>query len=341
MNKRTIFGLLTICCMLTACSTDQKQKSTNAVRVETEQVSRADANDFSTQYVGEVEAETSTSVSFMGNGTVQKILVSEGQHVSRGQLIAIMDETQCLNSLQSSKASMKQAQDAYDRMKLLHDHQSLSEMEWVQVQTNLEKAKSDVQMRQKNLADCRLTAPCSGVVGSKDIEAGMTAMTGQTVCRILDINRVKVKISVPEKEIMNIAPEATVTVDALGGEQFNSTGVERGVNADAVSRTYEVRYSVNNQDGKLLPGMVCSVQPHNLQISESQNLITLPITSVQRSADGKMFVWTVLHGLAHRTEVTLGKAQGNRIAILSGVKIGDSVVTKGYQKLNENCKVNE
>lgn len=340
MKKKTIMGVMMMSILMTACSTQEKEKTKEAVRVQTEKVSMADADMLSTTYVGDVEAESSTAVSFTGSGTVTKVLVNEGQYVNKGQLIAVMDDTQNQNAVMAAEAMMKQAQDAYDRMKVLYERKSLSEMDWVEVQSKLQQAKSSLLMAQKAKSNCRLLAPCSGVVGNKMIESGMTALPAQPVCNIMDIRRLKVKISVPEKEIMNIANDATITVDALGGEEFHSVGVEKNISADAISRTYDVRYVVNNADRKLLPGMVCEVKVDNGQQNISaEKLVTVPITSVQRSADGSMFVWTVKQGVAHRSKVDVGSSKGNRISVLSGINEGDIIVVKGYQKLNEGAEV--
>lgn len=336
MNKFVFIGVLMTGCLMMGCSGTKEEKTNNGVSVVTERVQKSLDCD-GTSFVGEVEAESSTAVSFSGSGTLLRVLVNEGQHVSKGQLIAVIDDTQSRNAMMAAEAVLTQAQDAYDRMKMLHDRKSLSEMDWVDVQSKLLQAKASVQMTKKAVEDCRLVAPCSGVVGKKMLEAGMTALPAQPVCNILNINKVKVKISVPEKEIKNISRSATVTVDALGGETFQSVGFEQGVSADAVSRTYEVRYILDNKDGDLLPGMVCRTLP--TLHGEGTPMISVPITAVQRSAEGKMFVWTVKEKTAHRTEVTTGKASGNRIAVVSGLREGDEVVTKGYQKLNEDCKV--
>jgi len=338
-KKGFLMGTMVMSCMLVACNSQKEEKTADAVSVKSEVVSGTDESIIGVAYVGEVEAQSSTSVGFTGSGTVLRVLVEEGQHVNKGQLIAEIDDTQSRNAVMAAEAMMTQAQDAYDRMKVLHDRQSLSEMDWVEVQSRVQQAKSTLQMAQKSLEDCRLVAPCSGVIGSKMMEAGMVALPAQPVCRILDIRNVKVKVSVPEKDVVNVAPEATISVDALGGDSFVSKGVERGVTADAISRTYDVRYLVDNADGRLLPGMVCNVQSRNNTSSQSDDFITVPVTSVQRSADGTMFVWTVKEGVAHRTKVEVGKASGNRVIVTQGLKKGDEVVIKGYQKLYENCKV--
>lgn len=132
-------------------------------------------------------------------------------------------------------------------------------MKRVETESKVQQAEAQLQMARKAFADCRITTPCAGVIGSRMIEPCMTALPAQPVCNILNINKVKVKISVPEKDIMHIDAGALITVEDLCGATFHSAGMEKGVKADAISRTYEVRYLVNNTEKKLLPGMVCSV----------------------------------------------------------------------------------
>ena len=93
-----------------------------------------------------------------------------------------------------------------------------------------------------------------------------------------------------------------------------------------------------NAERKLLPGMVASVQFGNIE-KPSKDL-TLPVTAVQRKADGSLFVWTIANdSTAHRAIVRTGETMGNRIAITDGMTEGSRVVTEGYQKLSENTKV--
>jgi len=325
-------------CLLTACNTEPEIKTKDAVSVVTENVSKTMLQNSDVNYVGEVAEMQSTTVSFMNTGTISRILVSEGQRVNKGQLIAVIDSTQCYNAMLASKAMLDQAQDSYDRMKILHERQSLSEMDWVEVQSKYQQAKSSLEITKKSLADCKLLAPCSGVIGKKMLEAGMSALPAQPVCNILDISKVKVKISVPEKEISNVGIDARISVDAIGGDVFSSVAMEKGVSADAVSRTYEVRYIVENPQQKLLPGMVCNVSVQK-KGDPQQNIITLPITAVQQNAGGDKYVWKISGDLAHRNIVKTGKSVGDRIEILDGISEGDIVVIKGCKKLNENSKI--
>ena len=337
MNK----GFLGLLALLMVCSCgDKKESPTKAsTRVKTHLVSPAFSDDAQT-YVGIVEERQGTAVSFTGMGLVKRVLVNEGQFVGRGQLIAEMDDTQARNLLSGTEAAMNQANDALSRYKMLHDNGSLPEVQWVEIQSKVAQAKSQYEVARKNLADCRLVAPVSGIIGKKLVGAGETAMPSQAVVTILDISSVKVKVSVPEAEIsaINASTPSSINVEAAQ-KQVRGGKIEKGVQADALTHTYDVRINVQNSDRKLLPGMVASVR----FISEGSQSITgmsLPVTAVQKAADGSQFVWTVAaDSTAHRSKVTIGNTHGNHVAITGGLNMGQRVVTEGYQKLSEGTKV--
>jgi RND family efflux transporter MFP subunit len=336
--KKGFLGLLAI---LLVCSCGNKKKSgvKAPTRVKTQMVSPAFADDAQT-YVGIVEEHEGTAVSFTSMGVVKRVLVNEGQVVGRGQLIAEMDDTQARNLLSGAEAAMTQASDALERYKMLHDAGSLPEVQWVEIQSKVAQAKSQLEVAKKNLADCRLTAPVSGIIGKKLVGAGETAMPSQAVVTILDISSVKVKVAVPEAEIsaINAATPSTIAVEAA---QTTVSGgrIEKGIQADALTHTYDVRINVNNVGRKLLPGMVASVK----FIAEGSQGITgksLPVTAVQKAADGSLFVWTVAKdSTAHRSKVSIGATNGNHVAITDGLDMGQRVVTEGYQKLSDGTKV--
>ena len=343
--KQSFLGLLAV---LMVCSCGNKQASgvKAPTRVETEIVGSAGA-DAEQQYVGIVEEREGTAVSFTSMGIVKRMLVSEGQYVGRGQLIAEMDDTQARNLLTGAEAQMAQADDALARYKMLHDNGSLPEVQWVEIQSKVAQAKSQLEIAKKNLADCRLTAPVSGIIGNRMVKAGETALPSQAVVTILDISSVKVKVSVPEAEVGSITATTPtkIKVDAVSKEMTGGR-IEKGVQADALTHTYDIKVNVANADRKLLPGMVASVSfgNHGDRLLDSgQNhepVPMIPVTSVQKKADGSLFVWTVAKdSTAHRTTVVVGHTVGNRIVINSGVGSGERVVTEGYQKLSEGTKV--
>ena len=322
-----------------SCSEKKGDGVKAPTRVKTEVVGTSAANG-QPPYVGIVEEREATAVSFTGMGVVKRVLVNEGQAVGRGQLIAEIDDTQARNLLSGAEAQMNQANDALERYKMLHDNGSLPEVQWVEIQSKVAQAKSQYEIAKKNLADCRLTAPVSGIIGKKLVGAGETALPSQAVVTILDITSVKVKVAIPEAEISGITAStpSTISVEAAQ-KQVNGGRIEKGIQADALTHTYEVRINVQNGDRKLLPGMVANVQFIAVAQQNTEQTI-LPVTAVQKRADGTLFVWTVAKdSTAHRTTVSTGETQGNRIAISSGIENGQRVVTEGYQKLSEGTRV--
>ena len=292
-------------------------------------------------YVGMVEECEATAVSFTGMGVVKRVLVNEGQAVGRGQLIAEMDDTQARNLLSGAEATLTQANDALERYKMLHDAGSLPEVQWVEIQSKVAQAKSQYEVARKNLADCRLTALVSGVIGKKLIGAGETALPSQAVVTILDISSVKVKVAIPETEIGGISGNTSsiIKVEAIG-RSFEGGRIEKGVQADALTHTYDIRIHVANKERKLLPGMVASVLFSSDKREVKSEKLSMPVTAVQKQADGNLFVWTVgKDSTAHRTTITTGETLGNRIVVASGISEGERIVTEGYQKLSENTKV--
>ena len=339
IRTKTMMLLLMAGLLLSSCGEKKKEGQKAPTRVKTQMVSPAMA-DGSQTYVGIIEEREATAVSFTGMGVVKRVLVNEGQAVSRGQLLAEIDDTQARNLLSGAEAQMTQANDALERYQMLHDNGSLPEVQWVEIQSKVAQAKSQLEVAKKNLADCRLTAPVSGIIGKKLIGAGETALPSQAVVTILDVSSVKVKVAVPEGDISSIHRDtpSTISVEAVGTTVKGGT-IEKGIEADALTHTYDVRINVVNTDRKLLPGMVASVK---FMQEGSQSIAgkSLPVTAVQKAADGSLFVWTIANdSTAHRAKVSIGSTSGNNVAITDGLNMGQRVVTEGYQKLSENTRV--
>ena len=342
-------GLLGLLVLLALSSCSEKKPGSTGLqkdgvkaptRVKTEVVTSAIDSRGQT-YVGIVEEREATAVSFTGMGVVKRVLVGEGQAVSRGQLLAEMDDTQARNLLSGAEAQMAQANDALERYQMLHDNGSLPEVQWVEIQSKVAQAKSQLEVAKKNLADCRLVAPVSGIIGHKMVGAGETALPSQAIVDILDISTVKVKVAVPEAEVSNITVHtpSTIQVEAIS-RSYAGGHIEKGVTADAMTHTYDVRINVQNAERKLLPGMVASVHFAAAAPQHTERALAVPVTAVQKNADGTLFVWAVgSDSTAHRKPVQIGTTQGNRIAVTDGIGNGQRIVTEGYQKLSEGTMV--
>lgn len=337
--KKNILMLLTATFLAVGCGPQESPTEKAPIRVKT-QVTSLEETSSSRMYVGKIEENEATAVSFTSMGVVKRVSVREGQYVTPGQLIAEMDDTQARNLLNGAEAAMIQANDAYDRYKMLHDKGSLTDAQWVEVQSKVAQAKAQLEVAQKNLADCRLTAPVSGVIGRRQISAGETALPSQSVVSILDIRQVKVKVAIPEMEINSIHPQTSTRIEVKAIEGHYQGGkIEKGVQADALTHTYDVRITADNTDGRLLPGMVANVQFGTTGTTHGNDIL-VPVTSVQRKVDGSLFVWTIdTDSRAHRSTVKVGDVHDNNITIVEGLDTGTRIVTEGYQKLSEGSKV--
>ncbi|MDR1681156.1 MAG: efflux RND transporter periplasmic adaptor subunit [Prevotellaceae bacterium] len=289
-------------------------------------------------YTGTVEESTAISLSFSMLGTVEEVLVAEGQHVQKGQLLATLNSATAQNSLTTTQSQLNRAQDAYDRLAKLHANGSLPDIKFVEVETGLQQAKSMVEIARKSLDDCRLYAPRSGIVASRSIEPGVNVMPGVAAFKLVTVDKVNVKIPVPESEIGDIAvgQDATIEVPALNNGTFTGKVELKGVTANSISHTYDVKIGVDNPQLRLMPGMVCKA---SLKRADVQVDIVIPNRTVQTSPDGKRFVWLADNGVARRRYITSGKLSGNGVAVSEGLSAGDQLIVEGYQNVSEGMKI--
>lgn len=330
-------SLLVCVGLLTGCKQDVKSAERGPVKVVTEKVA-ATTLDGGQGFSGTVEEENGASLSFATAGTVSKIYVSEGQMVAQGALLAEVDPVTAQNAYDGALATREQAEDAYARMKQLHDAGSLPEIQWIEVQSKLKQAVAAEQIARKGLNDCKLYAPFGGFVAQKLVEVGQNAMPGVPVLKLVKIGQVKVKIAVPETEIASVrkGDKVAITVQALGGKKFEGTVAEKGVEANALSRSYDVKVAVANPQNELLPGMVCNAF---LGEAASQQAIVLPSHVVLLDSDNRTFVWLNVGGKAVKRYVTIGEQTARGVVVSSGLAAGDAVITEGWQKVSEGMAV--
>ncbi len=338
-----VFPLTILLVALSACSHDSKEKDNSRPPVRVKTITVADngvKSNFS--YSGTVEEESGTVVSFSAAGTIRTLNVSEGDRVTKGQLIGTLDDGSLRNAYDIAKATLEQAQDAYKRMKLLHDANSLPEIKWVDVQSKLKQAESAAEIAKIALDDAKLHAPVSGVVSEKMASVGQTVAPGIPVAKIVDIRSVKVGISVPENEISKFSSGATATITTKAAPDETYTGkiVEKAVAANPLSRSYLVKYLVDNSAGRLLPGMICEVGVDGESAdARSGEGIILPLQVVLLDADNTNFVWLDSADVAVKRVVRTGEMLPEGVMIEAGLHPGDKVIVAGTEKVSHGSKV--
>ena len=289
-------------------------------------------------YIGAAEESNAISLSFPLMGTVERIAVSKGQRVGKGELLAVLNSETTQNSHDVAKATLMRAQDAYDRIKPLHEKGSVTDIQFVEVETGLKQAIAMEAIALKNLEDTKLYAPFAGIIAQRFIEAGVNVMPGVMVFRLVSIDEVDVNVPIPENEINDIrmGQPAIITVAALGNKQFNGTVHQKSVEANIVSRTYDVKLRVKNPQSELMHGMVCRVI---IARKDAKPQIVIPNKSVQTAPDGKRFVWLSVGNVATRRFITTGALTDLGVTVESGLSEGDKLITEGYNKVSEGMMV--
>jgi RND family efflux transporter MFP subunit len=328
--------LIVLVCMALLVSCQQKKSAEQIQPVTVRVVKMIPVQMDGTQsYSGTMEEVSGTSLSFSVGGMVKQVLVDEGQRVSKGQLLAVVDDETTRNAHAAAQSVRQQAEDAYRRMKQLHDNGSLPEIQWVEVESKLKQAVSSEQIAQKSLHDTRLYAPFAGVIGQKSIDVGQNAIPGMQSFKLVNINQVKVKISVPESEISKVrmGQTALVSVSALSGRTFEGRVCEKGISADALSRSYDVKILLDNKGGLLMPGMICDA---SLEKAGGSTVFILPASIIQLDDDNRQFVWVDVNGKAQKRMVQTSAQTSGGVIITNGLNRGDEVLIEGQQKVSEN-----
>ena len=329
--------------ILAGCSSGTKNTdkadADQAIKVKVQQIGNS-LESTEQSYIGTIGESVSVPLSFLITGTVEKVLVEEGQSVTKGQLLAVLNDESYRNMYQIALSKEQQAQDAFNRLEPVYKKGSLPEIKYVEIKTGLEQAHSMASISEKNLKDCNLYAPTSGMIGRRMIEPGMSIIPGNPVFHLVKIEKVKVSVPVPEKEISQIVKgqKAQIRVSAIGDHPFEGEITEIGVLSNILSHTYTVKIELNNPAKILKPGMVCNVKINNPAMTER---IIIPLSAVQTDGKGDKYVF-VTNPATNKVEkkpVEAGPLAGNGVVIRNGLSAEDLIITEGYQKIDESSTI--
>lgn len=324
--------------MLTGCAekkeTNVKYNSVIDVDVMTVDVSN---NENYRNYIGTLKSNVEVPMSFEFGGVLTGVYVHNGQAVKKGDILARVDDRTARSLHETSLASLHQAEDAYERLKKVHDEGGISDVRWVQMLTDLERARQAEVTARKHLEDCTLCAPQDGVVSMDTRIVGVEMLPSEKFCTIVDLNQMMVKFAVPEREIgmLEVGNQVLVKLPSLGEEEYVIKIYDKSLMANRLGHTYDVLAKFEtNMNKQLLPGMVAKVR----MLSTQSTGIVVPSSCVQTMNDG-LSVWVVENGVAKRRSIKVSEFVKNGVMVTDGLNYGDVVVTSGYQKLYNGAKV--
>ena len=289
-------------------------------------------------YVGDIGSEQEVNLSFPLGGTLTKVAVKNGDYVNKGQLLAEVDATSATSLHATALATLRQAEDAYRRLEAVHREGGISDVKWVEMETDLEKARQTEVSARKHMEDCSIRTPFSGVVSCGTHQIGQEMRPGETFARVLDMKRLRVQFSVPEQEIslIRVGDEATAVVPAMDDSQLTLRISDKSLSANPLGHTYKVYASIVGRENTLplLPDMVAKV---HVKLN-SMGGIVVPSDCLETMPEGTV-VWVVKDGKAEHRLVAVGDFARNGVVVKEGLSAGDTVVVAGQQKLYTGAKV--
>jgi membrane fusion protein, multidrug efflux system len=286
---------------------------------------------------GALSAERSVSLGFATLGTVQQVMVDEGQAVRRGQTLAVLVPRTYQDALGIAKAKADQAEDAYRRLQPMYSRKTLPEVKMVEVETGRAQARLAVSMARKNLEDTVLKAPVAGIISSRHVNAGASAAPGLPAFTLVQTATMMATAPVPEMQVAKIkrgAP-ARVTIPALG-KTLDGAVREIAVIANPLTRTYDVKVALPNPAGELRVGMIADV---HLGIGGDGGELVVPPAAIRVDERGATYVFVVSNNTLQRRPVTVARFVGEGTALTEGVREGELVVTSGTPMLADGLTV--
>ena len=289
-------------------------------------------------YVGEVRASRTVVLSPRHNGQLTTFDMSQGDAVVKDQMVAEIESSTVIGAYEMAQATLKQAEDAYERLQKVHGTGSVSDVTMVDIETQLSKARASAESAEQALADCSVKSPFAGTVAKVFVTEGMEVSMGEPLAEIIDLSSLEIHIPVPETEIVNVksGQSAFMDVPALGLKGVQLKVVSKGVSASALSHTYDCVLKPAGKISGLMPGMVSRVY----MSKNSSASITVPSSSIRTDMTGR-YVWIVNdEDRVCKVYVTVDGFSGDGVIVSSGLEQGDRLIVDGISKVSTGMKVN-
>ncbi|MGH8504549.1 MAG: efflux RND transporter periplasmic adaptor subunit [Stenotrophobium sp.] len=323
--------------------------------------------------VGSVRAVRGADLSAEVAGIVDGIQFKSGESVKAGQRLLELRAADDIARLDALKASAELAQLTYNRDKAQLAAQAISQAQFDNDSANLKNARAAVAQQQALVDKKIVRAPFAGQLGIRAVDLGQYLTPGAKIVTLQQLDPVFVDVYLPQQDLAQIKAGDAVTVatDTFPGEAFAGEIEAVSPKVDTDTRNAQVRAVIKNPDRKLLPGMFAKL---NVNVGENQRYLTLPNNAITYNPYGET-VFVVMTEAQFKTEqaakakadgddgngnkaaddkasegdnktlvtkqvfVTVGPTRGDQVAILSGLKAGDEVVTSGQLKIKSGTAV--
>jgi membrane fusion protein (multidrug efflux system) len=296
--------------------------------------------------IGTVTAVHGVMVAADLPGVVAQISFESGKKVRAGDVLVRLDTRQEQAQLAAAESQRNLSTINLDRLKGLRDKGITSQAEFDRAAAEHSQAVAHTGETKATIGRKTIRAPFSGVLGIRQVNLGQYLKPGDPIVELQSLDPVYVNFSVPQQQLASLPIGAEVRVTARGIESAPATGTITAINSvvDAATRNVEIQATLGNHEQKLRPGMFVEAQ---VVLGAGAPVIALPGSAVNYAPYGNsVFIVEPMKGKDGKTYkgvrqqfVKLGSSRGDQVAVLSGIKAGEEVVTSGVFKLRSGAAV--
>lgn len=278
-------------------------------------------------------------------GILKTVLVKEGQRVSKGQLLATIDDGGLSNQVAQLEATTQLAKTTFERQKRLWEQKIGSEIQFLQAKTSYESQRNSLKQLKSQQSKSSIRAPFSGVIDDVIKEKGTVIAPGQgsEVFRIVNLNNMYVEAEVPERYITSIQKNKEVKIEfPVLGTSLNSSIRQVGSFINPNNRSFKIEVPVANKSGNVKPNLTAKLQINDYTDTKA---ILIPQSIISENANGEQFVYAIKgkntnnEAIAERVIIKTGKTQGNFIEVLENLTVGTEIIKEGARSVNNGQTV--
>lgn len=293
---------------------------------------------------GSVETKENILIQPEIPGTLIALNVKAGQHVSKGQILARVDDGGSSQQVASLETQYQLAKTTYERQKNLWNQKIGSEIQYLQAQTQMLSLQRSVAQAKAMLAKTVIRAPFSGTIDEVFVEKGQVVSANpQGLMRIVNLNNMYVSTSVPESYIgkLKVGTQVDVFLTSLN-KNYKGKVRQVGNFINPNNRSFGIEVSIPNPENLLRPNQVAKLKVIDYT---AKNAIVVPTNVIQEDGEGNKFVFVAINSngktaTAKKVLVSTGKSSDNVTEILTGLSANDIIITEGVNSISEGMKLN-
>ncbi|MEE2525092.1 efflux RND transporter periplasmic adaptor subunit [Hyphobacterium sp. HN65] len=290
--------------------------------------------------LGTARANETVTVTARVSDTISRVDFDSGQSVEAGDILVELTDTEEAASLAEARATLREARREFDRVDGLIERGIAPRQRLDEARAAVERAVARVNSIEAQLADRIIRAPFSGLVGLREVSVGSLVRPGDPIITLDDTSIIKLDFSVPERFIAALESglEIAARTSAYPDEIFFGQIAQIDSRIDPITRTVAVRAEINNEDSRLRPGQLMTVEIRR----DQRNSPSIPGSAITRYLDTS-YVFVIEetgNGTSVRQQtVELGRRNGNYVEVRDGLEIGDMIVAEGVHRVRDRMPV--